>query len=265
MNQIAKTTFNGETDFLRRHNNKTIHKQKRIRSIQLRGLHIVMVFVVLFIASFAAYKITLFLLTWEKLNVKTFLLVNKPNYHAQRLEGIVKQFHGNILSLSFTEMRAELMTLKEVKEVYLSRQLPSTVEIKFLLRKPAFQVAINGKYNIIDMEGVVLYTSKKSSKQLIRIYNVKTAQLERLAPYLPELSRIRDSIDYISLQEPYGVALKLKGKPELFYPGETNFAYKINYYLKLRQRPLLKKYTIKSVDLRFKDRFYFEYETEVNN
>ena len=265
MNQIAKTTLNGETDFLRRHNNKTIHKQKRIRSIQLRGLHIVLVFAMLFIAAFAAYKITLFLLTWEKLNVKTYTLINKPTYHAERLSEILRKFNGNILSLSFTELRKELLTLKEVKAVYLSRQLPSSVEVKFLLRKPVFQVAINGKYNIIDMEGVVLYTSNKSSKELIRIYDVETAQLAKLAPSLQELSRIKDSIDYISLQEPYGVALKLKGKPELFYPGEGQFAYKINIYLKLRKRPLLQKYVIKSVDLRFKDRFYFEYETEVNN
>jgi hypothetical protein len=83
-----------------------------------------------------------------------------------------------------------------------------------------------------------------------------------LSPYLPELSRIKDSIDYISLVSPYGVSLKLKGRSEIFYPGESQFASKINFYLKLKKQPRLRKYRIKSVDLRFDDRFYFEYETE---
>ncbi|MCP5047526.1 MAG: FtsQ-type POTRA domain-containing protein [bacterium] len=265
MNQMVKGAIRRETDIFRRTNNKTLSKQKRIRSIQVKGLHMVLIFTLLLSAAFAAYKIGDFLLTWEKLDVKTFALINKPTFHTDKLERMLKQYNGNILTLSFSRLREQLLTLKEVKEVYLSRKLPSTVEIKFLLRKPVFQVAIHGKYNIIDMDGVVLYKSKKSSNELIRIHNVKTNQLETLAPYLPELSRIKDSIDYIGLVSPYGVTLKLKGRKEIFYPGENDFAAKINYYLKLRQRPLLREYNIKSVDLRFKDRFYFEYETEVNN
>jgi len=265
MNSIARSAFKGESDFLRRHNNKMVNKEKRIRIIQVRGLHIFVIFVLMIAAAFGAYKLGSFVLTWEKLNVKKFVLINKPTYHAPRLEKMLKQFRGNILTINFDKLQEKLLSLNEVKEVYLSRQLPSTVEIKFLLRKPIFQVAFNEKYNIIDVEGVVLYTSEKSNEELIRIHDVKQEELEILAPYLPELSRIKDSIDYISLKKPYGVALKLKGKSEIFYPGETDFASKINYYLKLRQRPLLKDYIVKSVDLRFKDRFYFEYDTEVNN
>jgi cell division septal protein FtsQ len=265
MNPMARTAVSGETDFLRKRNNRLLNKQKRIRSIQVKGFHIFLIFSLCLAAAFAAYKIGHFLLTWEKLNVRTFVLINKPTYHVPELEKMLKQYHGNILTLSFSDLREKLLKFKEVKDVYLSRNLPSTIEIKFLLRKPVFEVAFNNKYNIIDMEGVVLYTSKKSNRELIRIRNVETSELETLAPYLPELSRIKDSIDYITLKKPYGVTLKLKGKKEIFYPGENNFAYKINYYLKLRKRALLRKYNIKCVDLRFEDRFYFEYETEVNN
>jgi cell division septal protein FtsQ len=265
MSLMAKSAIRGESDFLRRKNNKLLNKQKRIRIIQIKGLHIFLIFTTLISAAFLAYKMGDFILNWEKLNIKTYALINKPTFHNKKLETMLKQYKGNILTLNFQQLRDSLLTLKEVKDVYLSRQLPDTVQIKFLLRKPIFQVAINGKYNIIDMEGVVLYTSNKSRNELIEIRDIKTADLEALAPYLPELSRIKDSIDYISLKRPYGVTLKLKGKKEIFYPGEARFAYKINYYLKLRKRPLLSNYNIKSVDLRFEDRFYFEYETEVNN
>lgn len=261
MNSLARTAIRTETDFLRKRNNQHVHKQKRIRTIQVKGFHVFLVLLMVALAAFAAYKAGSFLLTWKKLDVKTYVLLNKPTYNASRAQQIIKHFRGNILTISFSDMRSELLKIKEVKDVYLSRKLPSTIEVKFVLRKPIFQVAIDGKYNIIDMEGVVLYRSPKNRPELIQIRNVDTGQLELLAPYLEELSRIRDSIDYISLVEPYGVSLKLKGKQEIFYPGEKNYAYKINYYLKLKKRPLLRNYEIKSVDLRFKDRFYFEYET----
>lgn len=255
----------GESEFLRKRNNRLINKQKRIRAIRIKGLHIFLILLVVTAAAFLAFKISSSVLTWEKLNIKSYLLVNKPKFRTGAVEKTLRSFRGNILSLSFSQMRGALLAFNEVKDVSLSRKLPDTVEVKFILRKPVFQVAINGKYNIIDIEGVVLYTSDRSSDQLISIRDVAKSDLGDLVPYLPELSRLNASIDYVSLKKPYGILLKLKGQKEIFYPGEQEFARKINYYLKLRDRPQLKKYDIKCVDLRFKDRFYFEYETEVTN
>ncbi len=261
----AQTAFQGEAEFLRRHNSKILRQEKRIRSIQVKGLHLFFIFLLIGTAAFAAYKIGAFVLSWEKLDIKTFILINKPVFRSSELESMLKRYRGNILSLSFSELRKQLLTFKEVKDVTISRKLPATIEIRFILRKPVFQVAINDKYNIIDSEGVILNTSDKSSSDLISIWNIDKSELEELNPYLPELSRIRDFLDYVTLEKPYGISLKLKGRDEIFYPGETDFADKINLYLKLSRHPLLEKYIIKSVDLRFKDRFYFEYQTEVIN
>jgi len=261
----AQGILNGELEFLRRHNTKILKKQKRIRTIQLKGLHILFIFLLLTTAAFGAYKIGFFLLTWEKLNIKKIVLINKPTFKTIQLKKILLQYQGNILALRFNELREKLLSFSEIKEVSISRHLPSTLEIRFSLRKPVFQVAINNKYNIMDTEGVVLYTSKKSRNDLINIWDIQKSQLEDLTPYLPELSRIRKSLDYVTLTKPYGITIKLKGREEYFYPGDTGFADKINLYLKLSHNPLLKKYNIKSVDLRFKDRFYFEYQREVSN
>lgn len=265
MNQMAKAAIRGETDVFRRLNNKTLYDEKRIRSIQIKGFHLLVIFTLLLGFAFIAYQVGSFVLTWEKLRVKNFEYANKLTFGQQEVNHILSQYHVNILSLSFSELRQKLLTVKEIKDVYLTRKLPATVEIKFLLRKPVFQVAINGKYNIMDVEGVIVYTTPNCNNDLIEIRDVKSSQLERLVPYLPELSRIKDSIDYISLQDPYGVTLKLKGQKEIFYPGEGNFTAKINYYMKLKENLTLKMYDIKTVDLRFDDRFYFEYVTEVNN
>jgi len=261
----AQTVLGGEAEFLRRHNSQILRKQKRIRTIQVRGLHIFLIFLLVSTAAFAAYKIGAFVLSWEKLDIKTFVLIDKPVFRSNELESMLKRYRGNILTLRFSELREQLLNFKEVKDVSISRKLPSTIEIRFDLRKPVFQAAINNKYNILDSEGVILYTGDKSSSGLINIWNIEKSELEELNPYLPELSRIKDFLDYVTLEKPYGVSLKLKGRDEIFYPGETDFAYKINLYLKLSRHPLLENYTIKSVDLRFKDRFYFEYQTEVIN
>jgi cell division septal protein FtsQ len=261
----AQTVLGGEAEFLRRHNSQILRKQKRIRTIQVKGLHIFFIFLLVSTAAFAAYKIGAFVLSWEKLDIKTFVLTNKPVFRSNELESMLKRYRGNILTLRFSELREQLLNFKEVKDVSISRKLPSTIEIRFDLRKPVFQAAINDKYNILDSEGVILYTGDTSSSGLINIWNIEKSELEELNPYLPELSRIKAFLEYVTLEKPYGVSLKLKGRDEIFYPGETDFAYKINLYLKLSRHPLLENYTIKSVDLRFKDRFYFEYQTEVIN
>jgi cell division septal protein FtsQ len=262
-----QAALTGEAEYLRRRNNKIINKEKRLRTIRIKGLHLLLIFSLMAGAAFLAYKIAISVLTWEKLNVKTYVIKNKPAFKAQQVENILREYRGNILTLSLSGLRKRLLTINEVKDVSISRILPSTVEIHFVLRKPVFQVAIKGKYNIMDPEGVILYTSLAANSELITIRDIDRSELGELVPFLPELSRLKASIEYVSLKKPYGILLKLKRQKEIFYPGNGEFARKINYYLKLRQRPVLSKYNITCVDLRFKDRFYFEYENEreVNN
>jgi len=260
--------WRSETEFLRKKNNKQIYKEKRNRAIRLRGLHIVMIFFILVSAAFLAYRIGIGILTWDKLKVKTFELVNKPLYHPEALQSILNQFNKNILTLDFSEVRNKLLALPEVKDVSLYRKLPNTLEISFILREPVFQVAIDGKFYIIDMEGMILNTISQPSNDLICIQDVSRNELDDLRPYLTELEHLKASIDFVSFRKPYGIALKLKGKPELFYPGEGQFEQKIANYYRWKELPQLRGYIITAVDLRFKDRFYFEYEenkTEVNN
>ncbi len=254
-----KTGFAGETEYLRRRNNRIINKEKRRRAIRIKGLHLFFIFSLLIGAAFLAYKVAISMLTWEKLNIKTVVLINKPRFKARQVENLVREYRGNILTLSLSELRRRLLTFNEVKDVSITRKLPDALEIRFILRKPVFQVNMNGKYNIMDIEGVILYTSGTAGSDLISIRNIARGELGELVPYLPELSRLKKSIRYVSLKKPYGIMLKLKGIQETFYPGERDFARKINYYLQLKQRPLLEKYEITCVDLRFKDRFYFEY------
>ena len=257
----------GETDFLRRQNNRIVQKQKKLTSIKLKGIHLLLILALLSLIAFAIYKTGQFVLTWEKLNVKSYRLTRCSKTTLKEAKKILNRYSGNILTLSLQDLRTQLVSVPEVKEVSISRILPSTIEINFLLRKSVFQVEmkVNGKYNIIDKEGVILFKNVKKRKRLITVKNIESSQQEKIIPYLPQLNTIKKSIDYLSWKEPYGILLKLKGISETFYPGEIDFAEKINYYLKLRKKLSLKKSRrkIKNVDLRFKDRFYLEYEYEL--
>ncbi len=266
MRMSVRSGYPGETEYLRRKNSRIIAREKRIRTIRLRGLHVLLILLSLALAAFFAYKVALFVLTWDKLNVKEFVLYEKPFFKLAEVEKTLKAYKGNILTLSLAELRADLLRFNEIKEVSITRQLPSTIVVQFYLRKPVFQVTINGKYNIMDTDGVILGTSSSFNTNLINIQGITRSNLSDIVPYLPELGRIKKSLEYVTILKPYGIALKLNGRKELFYPGESNFAAKINEYLELYRHPLVSKYEILSVDLRFDGRFYFEYANyETNN
>lgn len=266
MSEISSIGLKGESEFFRRHNNRMLSKQKKIKSIRLKGFHLVLILVIFVIAGFAAFKAGEFIMTWEKFKVKSFKLVNSPGLETKELKKILTGYSTNIFSLNIAELKKELLELREVKDAALSRKLPSTIEIRFFLREPVFQVLKSkkggSKFDLVDEEGVVLLTGATRQKNLVTIKSKLQDDWKKILPYLDELDRLRPVIDYVGFEEPYGIALKLKGVGEIFYPGEKDFVYKINYYLKLKRMPLLRKYRVKQVDLRFEDRFYLEYENE---
>lgn len=268
MSEISSIGLRSESEFFRRNNNRLLYKQKKIRTIKLRGIHIILVLAMFAAAGFAAYKAGVFIMTWEKFKVKSFRLLNSPASHTKELEKIAAKYSANIFSLNIGDLRKELLTLPVVKDVELSRKLPATIEIRFFLRKPVFQLAIEQggdcKYELIDEAGVVLGSSDIRSDDLIAIKDVKPIDRDKILRCLAELNTIKENIDYVGYKEPYGIMVKLKEVEEIFYPGESDFDDKIRYYRELKCTPLLGKYRIRSVDLRFTDRFYFEYEEEGN-
>lgn len=252
----------GETDFLRRQNNRLIRKQKKLRTIKIKGIHLLFILVTLSFIAFAIYKTGRFVLTWEKLDIKSFKLADCPGTKLKEVKHILNRYGGNILTLDLEALRSELAHIPEVKDVSISRTLPATVAIRFKMREPVFQRQVNrsGKYDIIDKEGVVLYRQVGKRDELITVKKIKKSRMQKVLPYLTQLESIGEYIDYVSYQEPYGILLKLKGIRETFYPGEIDFSGKIDTYLRLRKKLSLNANTIKNVDLRFEDRFYLEFD-----
>jgi cell division septal protein FtsQ len=253
-----------EADFLRRQNNRLIQKQKKLRTIKLKGIHLLFILTLISFIAFAIFKTAQFILTWEKLEITSFRLTDCPDAQLSDVKAILSRYGGNILTLNLEHLRTDLAAVPEIKDVVVSRSLPSTVEIGFIMREPVYQLEINGKYNVIDKEGIVLYREVDKRENLITVKDVPLEDRDRILPYFSQLESIREYIEYISYKEPYGIQLKLGNIDETFYPGEIDFDGKIDYYLKLRKKLFLNRDKIVNVDLRFKDRFYLEYESSTN-
>lgn len=264
MKQASAMRLRSETEFLRRHNNRDVSRQKKIRSIKVQGTHLILICLMLSLIGLAIFKTARFLLTWDKLNVKTVRLVNGPQHGLHKVKGLLTYFRGNILSLSVERLRREMLAIREVKDVAISRVLPSTIVIHFILRQPIFQVLINNTYHLIDDEEVTLYTTRKASKDLMTVRGAKKDDIHHVVSQFGELKRIRRDLDYVGFRQPYGVVVKLKGIAEVFYPGETNYLEKIEYFKNLKNRLGLDRQPIKAVDMRFDDRYYLEFEEEVS-
>ncbi len=260
MRRAAVFNPGGEIEFLRKRNNKNLYRKKKIRSIKLKGFHIFLLVLFFMIIALGVFKMGKFITEWEVLSVKSFKLVNPPHYMKHKVRDILKSFGGNILTINLKELRRKLIGIGEIRDVNISRKLPSTLQIDFFLRKPVFQIRDGKIVKLIDREGVIVNESKSLQPDLILIKDGAGINLGELNSGLTELSKIRRSIEYISYKNPYGLVLKLKRSKELFYTGEKNFIPKLKKFFKLEKKLVLNGNRIKAVDLRFKDRFYLEFE-----
>lgn len=263
MREMAGYGMRGEIEFLRKNNNRSVNRQKKIHSIKIKSFHIVLIIFLFILLGYSAFKAGEFMTGWEKLNVKTIKLLNSPKYMTAGVRKVLKSYRGNILTFDFSRLRSDLLKIREVSDVSISRKLPSTIEIRFQLRKPVFQFKNGGKYNIIDTEGVILSKSDYLQKDFITIKNIDSEKLKKIVPNLNDLSKIKKIIDYISYKNPYGTLLKLKGIKEVFCTGNNININRIKYYFKLKKKLGFSDRRIKRVDLRFKNRFYLEFEEEV--
>lgn len=250
-----------EAEFFRKTNNLTVSREKKMHSIQVRTAHLLMLLVLTLAAGFTVYKAANFLLTCDALQVRYFRLRNQPVFARERVAGILQRSGGNILTLDLEGLSARLLTIPEVADVSIRRSLPDTVEIAFRLRRPFFQYYANGMYRLLDAAGVALGEQPQAPSGLVDVRGGSSAA-GAVAVFSRELLPLRDRIEYVAYGEPYGMEVKLRGAPEVFYPGESNFIGKINRYFRIKSRLPLDVAAIRSVDLRIAGRIYFEYQDE---
>jgi cell division septal protein FtsQ len=247
-----------EADFFRKANNLTIARERKIRTIQVRAAHVVVLLTLLLGLGYGTFRLAGFLVSWDKLAVHTVRISNPPRYGAPLVNALIKRHCGNILTLDLADLRRELLGVPEIREVALSRILPDTLAASFVLRRPEFAWQTGNRWCILDVDGVSLNENGSPEPGLILIQNTAAADIPRLVALFGELEPLRRRIEYASWNDPYGIELKLAGAGEMFYPGESGFTAKIGKYLQLKKRLGLEGQAIAYADLRMNDRIYFQ-------
>lgn len=250
-----------EADFFRKNNNLTVTREKKIRSIQVRTVHVLLLLVLALLAALVITRTANFVLTCEALQVRQFQVRRPPRYAHERIAAILRRHAGNILAMDVKGLQAQLLEVPEVAGVSIRRVLPHTVEIGFTLRRPFYYQYAAGSWRLLDETGLELGRQEQSAPPGLVPLRGDDAALAAIAPFTRELRPLRREIEYVAWGEPRGIELKLLGAPEIFYPGEENFAGKIRHYFRIKDRLALGA-AVRRVDLRIPGRIYFEFEEE---
>jgi cell division septal protein FtsQ len=264
MRSIDTAKWNLETEFFRARNNDLVSHEKRIQSIQIHSLHVLLMLALLGLLGFGTYRAGAFLLTWQKLEITSFRLVNPPGYEADTVKRILARYRTNILALNVDRLQQELERLPEVRAITVTRQLPGTIEIAFDTRQPCVQLSEPSGYQVFDREGRLLHGAGTPEPGLLNVVRTASGDMPRLMALLPEIERLGTGrVESVSWAEPYGIEIKLSGIAESIYPGESRFREKIEQYLKLRANPQINASSVVHADLRLDDRMYLAYREEV--
>jgi cell division septal protein FtsQ len=250
-----------EAEFFRKSNNLLVVREKKIRSIQVRTAHLLLLLALTLLVGMVVFKAADFLLTCDALQVSSFRLRHQPVYAGENVNAILQHFGGNILAMDLEELQAQLLQVPEIAGASIRRILPGTVEIDFALRRPFFQYFTDGFYRLLDADGLELGRQQQEPGGLIAVRG-SGPFAAAIAFLSQELRPLSEQIEYVAQVEPYGIELKLRGVPEIFYPGEGDFVGKINRYFRIKSRLPFDVAAIRSVDLRIPGRIYFEFQEE---
>jgi cell division septal protein FtsQ len=258
MSDLRGQSLKFEAEFFRKSNNLIVTREKKIRSIQMRTMHVLLLLILTLLVGFGAYKAAVSLFECDMLQVHAFRLHREPVFAREEVRRILNRSVGNILALDLRGLRARLLRLPEVEDVTISRVLPDIVDIGFRLRRPLFYFRQNNAFQLLDAGGLVLGAQSAEPVGLIPIRGSDSSALSRIAGCAGELLPMREKIEYIAFQEPYGIELKLRSGPEIFFPGVAGFTKKINRFFRIKPHLSLNGSQIRYVDLRIAGRIYFE-------
>ena len=247
-----------EAEFFRKSNNLTVAREKKIRSIQVRTIHMLLLLILALLIAMAVSRAANLFFTCEALQVRSFRLRHQPVYERERLAAILRRFNDNILAVNLKELRLQLLQIPEVADASIRRVLPDAVAIDFTLRRPFYRYGTAGAFRLLDETGLELGRSKQAPPGLIPLRG-GLASLAAIVPFSRSLRALHREIEYVAWDEVRGIELKLLGAGEVFYPGDSDCAGRIRHYFRIKKRLTLPA-AVKSVDLRIPGRIYLEFD-----
>ena len=91
-----------EAEFFRKSNNLTVRREKQIRLIQVRTVHLLLLLVLALLAALVISRAAGYVLTCETLQVRQFRLRGQPVYARAQVRAILSRHGGNILAMDLS-------------------------------------------------------------------------------------------------------------------------------------------------------------------
>ncbi|MFW6140342.1 MAG: cell division protein FtsQ/DivIB [Acidobacteriota bacterium] len=241
---------------------KKAKSNKIKRKIKLGPRHVILSFLLIAGLFFLIQQTCLFLITWDKLEVNRIEIKSiQPGLKHSIQNNFEGKKLGNLLLLDIDRMQKTIKAHTWIKDVHIKKIFPSTVNIEIIERIP-IAVIKKGQYYLIDEEGILLQAvdlSEQKELPLITDENAFQSGFEdkfKLALRCLESLSLeqRKLVKIIDVSKYKCVSIKLNQLSPWLILGDDDFSKKIQEYQE-RQSYFVKFGEIKSINMRFKDRY----------
>jgi cell division protein FtsQ len=176
----------------------------------------------------------------------------------------------NLVRTDLEAWRGRLLLSPWVREAFLRRSFPSTVEVAIVERRPIGIGRIGGELYLVDERGSIIdrYGPLYAALDLPIIDGLSPSPgaaggddaRGRLAAKLISALRVRPEVaarvSQVDVRDLHNAAVILNGDPAVIYVGEDRFLPRIESYLELATTLRERVSDIDYVDLRFDQRIY---------
>ncbi|MCK4431560.1 MAG: FtsQ-type POTRA domain-containing protein [Candidatus Aminicenantes bacterium] len=248
-----------------RRGNGKIKTKKIQRKIRLKLKHILFTFFLLGGIFYSIQQFYLFLISWDKLNVKEIEVVCHRQEIKEEIQQILKgEKLGNILLLNIGHLQEGLTKHRWIKEVLVRKNFPSSLKIELIERTP-YALLKKEKLFLIDADGVQLeqiYPNEKMNLPLLVDSNNFEKNYEEKLKLAWECleglkSSEKEQIDLLDLSDYENVSIRLKESQTWLILGNDQYAEKLRLFRQISAK-LEKQGALEYVDLRFEDRLYIK-------
>lgn len=238
-----------------------VETKKIHRKIKLKTKHIFFAFLLLVGFFFGFARLYLFLITWEKLNIKEVeIICQKEEIQRDIQHYLAKKYLGNILLLNIDHLQELLATHRWIEAVHIRKIFPATLRIETTERIP-IAILEKGGYFLIDKNGVLLQEISPGERHDLPVlidtdrfrqdYDRKLALAWICLGSLE--TPVRKQISVIDLSEYENVSLRLKNSGTWLKLGDSRFNEKYQSFLE--NMALLESYgPLEYIDLRYEGR-----------
>ena len=241
-----------------------IHTKKIHRKIKLKFRHILLSFILLAGFFFALQQVFLFVISWDKLDIKNVYISCENQSIKNNVQDIIEDYSfGNILLYDSKNLQEIIEALPRVKIVTIRKIFPLSLNISIEERTP-FAALRKESLFVIDNEGVIisrLETHNIPLPLLVDKNNFKDYFMEKINLARECLNQMtpeeRQYIEILDLSENMNIKVKTRDSSTWLILGKNRFEK--NFRRFQAEKTYLERYgELEYVDLRFQDRLFIK-------